>query len=369
MKKILILGNSSLVVFGFRGELIEEFILNNYEVVVAFPNRPFGDGEKISRDYGCTFIEVPMNRHGMNPIEEIKLFRLYIKTIKKVMPDVVLAYTVKCDTYGGIACRLLNVPFLPNITGLGKGLVSGGITKWMTTNLYRISVKNAECVFFQNEEDKNFFLENGIKFSRSIVLPGSGVNLEKFHILPYPDSEKIIFTYIARVMKAKGIEQFLEAARTIKQRHVNTEFHICGYCEEDYKDTIKREESAGTVIYHGLVENVLDYERNSNCIVLPTFHPEGISNVLLEAAACGRPIITTNRPGCRETVDDGITGFLVRERDSGDLIEKMEEFLSLSREQQCRMGLAGRKKVESQFDRKIVVKAYLNEINNLRGEQ
>lgn len=364
-KKILMLGNSHLVIFGFRGELIERLIKEGYAVTVAFPNGPFGEGEKTSQEYGCEFIEIPMNRRGKNPIQEIFLLRQYKKLIKKVKPDIVLAYTVKCDVYGGIACRQLNIPFIPNITGLGKGLDEGGITQKVTMMMYKLALKNAECVFFQNSQDRQFFIDNKIAFSRDRVLPGSGVNLDKYKPLPYPQSDNVVFTYIARVMKAKGIEQFLEAARTIKKESPNVEFHICGYCEEDYKTIIEQEEKNGIVVYHGLVKNVIDYERISHCIVLPTFHPEGISNVLLEAAACARPIITTNRAGCRETVDNGVTGYLIRERDSKDLINKMQQFLKLSTEEKRTMGIAGRKKIEAEFDRQIVVNAYLSEIRKV----
>lgn len=362
-KKVLILGNSHLVVFGFRGELIQRLVTDGHEVTVAFPNGPFGEGEKTSEEYGCRFVEVDMNRRGKNPFQDIILLRRYIKLIREVKPDVVLGYTVKCDVYGGIACRWCKTPFLPNITGIGKGLAEGGITQKITIGLYKLAVKKAQCIFFQNESDRQFFVENKIHFRKDVLLPGSGVNLTKFTPLPYPSDDKIVFTYIARVMKAKGIEQFLDAAREIRREYSDTEFHICGYCEEDYKQVIAEAEATGDVKYHGLVNNIVDYERESHCIVLPTFHPEGISNVLLEAAACARPIITTNRFGCKETVDDGVTGFLVKERDSEDLIEKMKRFLSLSNEQKKAMGIAGRAKIEKQFDRNIVVDAYVKEIS------
>lgn len=361
-KKILILGNSQLVVFGFRGELIEALIYEGYDVTVAFPNGPFGEGEKISTEFGCNFIEIPMNRRGKNPLEDILLLLRYIKLIKETNADIVLMYTVKCDVYGGLACELLNVSYIPNITGLGKGLTESGIVGKITKILYQFSMKNAQCVFFQNEYDKKYFDDNNICYKKGKVLPGSGVNIKKFVPIPYPSEKKMIFTYIARIMKAKGIEQFLDAARELHSE--NVEFHVCGYCEEDYKDIISKEERKGIITYHGLVENVIEYEKKSHCIVLPTFHPEGISNVLLEAAACARPIITTDRPGCREVVEHGINGFLVKERDSEDLIKKMKIFMSLSNEERAKMGVRGRKKIEDNFSRTIIVQAYMGEIRN-----
>lgn len=364
-KRVLLLGNSHLVIFGFRGELIEKLIKEGYEVIVSFPNGPFGEGEKTSKKYGCKFIEIPMNRRGKNPLQEFSLLRKYNKIIKEISPDVVLSYTVKCDVYGGIACDRLGIPFIPNITGLGKGLAEGGITKSITVGLYRRAVKKAKCVFFQNGNDKKFFDLSGIKYERSIILPGSGVNLERFKPLPYPTGDRVVFTYIARVMKAKGIDQFLDAAKAIKKIYPNTEFHICGYCEEDYKDIIDKASSEGIVVYHGLVKDIENYERMSSCIILPSFHPEGVSNVLLEAAASARPIITTDRPGCRDAVDNGSSGFLIKERNSEDLIDKIRQFLALSVGQRAQMGLAGRQKMEKEFDRQIVVDAYMREIEKI----
>lgn len=363
-KKILMLGNSHLVIFGFRGELITRLIQEGYEVVVSFPNGPFGEGEKTSKQYGCKFVEIPINRRGKNPIQELLLIKRYRDLVKQEKPDVVLAYTVKCDTYGGLACAMTKTPFIANITGIGKGLSEEGKLKSLVIRLYRAALKKAECVYFQNDQDEKFFIDNKICFHRSKMLPGSGVNLEKYIPLSYPKDDKVVFTYIARVMKAKGIEQFLDAAKGIKVEYPHAEFHICGYCEEDYKEIIDIEEKNGTVIYHGLVDNIIDYERLSHCIVLPSFHPEGISNVLLEAAACARPIITTNRAGCRETVNDGVTGYLVKERDSKDLINKMKLFLKLSYQGKMAMGIAGRKKIEAEFDRQIVVNEYLSAIED-----
>lgn len=362
-KNVLILGNSHLVVFKFRGELIERLIADGHNVTVCFPNGPFGEGEKTAKEYGCKFIENKMDRRGTNPFKDLFIIKEYCAVIRKVKPDVVLAYTVKPDVYGGIACRMMNVPFIPNITGLGKGLDEGGLVQKITVFLYKAAIKKAKCVFFQNTSDKAFFDTNKIKYKKGVILPGSGVNLNQFQPLPYPaENEPIRFIYVARVMKAKGIEQFFDAAHEIKKRFPDTEFHICGFCEEDYKDALEEKVRLGEVIYHGLVDDVREYEKNCHCIVLPSFHPEGISNVLLEGAACARPLITTDHAGCKETVDDRTTGFIVKQRDSQDLVEKMTTFIELPYEKKVLLGNMGRKKIESTFSRQIVVDAYLKEI-------
>lgn len=361
-KKILILGNSKLTVFGFRGELIQKLINLGYNVYVSFPNGPFGEGEQISKEYKCHFIETNISRRGTNPIDDLKLLNQYIKIIKKINPSMVLAFTVKCDIYGGLACRFLKVPFMPNITGLGKGLTEGKITKIITKFLYRISIKKSKCVFFQNENDKEFFIKNKIKFQDCVVLPGSGVNLDKFKILSYPNSKKIKFLYLARIMKAKGIDEYLEAAKEIKEENENVEFHICGYCEEDYKNIIDDYSNKNIIIYHGLVDDVVNYMKDCHCVVLPSFHPEGISNVLLEAAASARPIITTNMVGCKDTIINNKTGYLVEKKNASDLINKINKFIKLSNSEKKIMGLEGRNYVQDKFDRNKVIEEYLKKI-------
>lgn len=367
-KKILILGNSHLVVFKFRGELIRELVEKGYDVTVCFPNGPFGEGEKTSKEYGCQFIENHMDRRGTNPIKDLFIIKDYLSVIRKIKPDAVLAYTVKCDVYGGIACRILGVPFFPNITGLGKGLDEEGLIQKLTIFLYKLAIKRAKCVFFQNESDKSFFDQHNILYEKGIVLPGSGVNLQKFQPLPYPpESDPVRFIFVGRVMKAKGIEQFFDAAHAIKKVHPEVEFHVCGYCEEDYKAILDQKVSSGEIVYHGLVEDVREYEVKCHAVVLPSFHPEGISNVLLEGAACARPLITTDHAGCKETVEDGVTGFIVKQRDSESLIEKMSEFINISYDQKVQMGILGREKIEKEFSRQIVVNEYLCAIEDLVG--
>ena len=358
------LGNSGLVIFGMRGELIERLVKDGYDVVTSFPAGFLGEGKALSEQYGCSYAEIEIDRRGTNVVRDAVLLRDYLKLLRKVKPDVVLTYTVKCSIYGGVACRLLKIPYIVNITGLGKGLAEGGIRQKILVMLYKLSVRKAK-VFFQNKSDRQFFEDYKIISAKVGLLPGSGVNLEKYQPLPYPEDDKIIFTYIARVMKTKGIDEFLAAAETIKKEYSNVEFHICGYYEDDYKDIIEQAQKQGTIVYHGMVNDVRPYEEISHCIVLPTYHPEGISNVLLEAAACARPIITTNRPGCKEVVDDGINGYLVKEKDSQDLIQKMRQFMDLSWEARRDMGLAGRTKVEKEFDRQIVVEKYLEYIQNV----
>lgn len=364
-KRVLMLGSSGLGIFGLRGELIRRLVKDGYEVIVSFPSGFLGEGRELAEEYGCSFVEIAVDRRGKSIFNDLELLHNYMKLMEECKPDIVFTYTVKCNVYGGIACQKLRIPYVMNITGLGKGLAEGGATQKLLIMLYRISAKSAQCVFFQNENDRQFFIDYGIKYKRDSLLPGSGVNLEKYGPMPYPEEEMFVFTYIARVMKTKGIDEFLAAADTIHREVTNTEFHICGYYEDDYREIVEIAEKKGLIKYHGQVSDVRPYEAISHCIVLPTYHPEGVSNVLLEAAACARPIITTNRPGCAEAVEDGVTGYLIREKDSQDLIEKMRKFMALPRQERIDMGLAGRAKMEKEFDRQIVVEKYMEELQKL----
>lgn len=359
MSKILILANSDVGLYKFRKELIEELI-KVHKVTISLPN---GEFVKSLKDIGCEFIETKISRRGTNPITDLKLILQYKNIIKQVKPDIVLSYTIKPNVYGGIVCRMLKIPYIPNITGLGTAVENGGILQNLTLFLYKIALKKASCVFFQNEANKDFLLNKGIIKGRHKLIPGSGVNLSYYNILDYPKDDTINFLFISRVMKQKGIDQYLDTAEYIKKKYKNTHFHVLGFCEEEYEEKLNDMHTRGIIKYHGMQNDVLKFYKISHCTIHPTYYPEGMSNVLLESAACGRPIITTNRSGCKEIVDDGINGYVVEERNSKELIEKVEKFINLSYEDKKQLGLAGRTKVEKEFSRQIVVDAYMEEID------
>lgn len=361
--KILVLANFGMGLYNFRKELLEELIKKNHEVFISLPNDEYVP--KLVR-MGCNFINTPISRRGTNPITDFKLLMNYKKIINKIQPDVVLTYTIKPNVYGGLACRLAKVPYVANITGLGTAVENGGLLQKITLFLYKISLKNAKCVFFQNKENERFLKKKKIISGNHKILPGSGVNLNYYSLLDYPSDDNINFLFISRVMKEKGIDQYLDAATYIKKKYPNTMFHIVGFCEEEYGDKLKDMQNKGIIKYHGKQSDVRDFHKFSHCTIHPTYYPEGMSNVLLESAACGRPVITTNRSGCREIVDDGVNGYLVEQQNSQDLIDKIEWFLKLDFIAKERMGLSGRMKVESDFNRQIIVDAYLLEIDQIK---
>jgi len=231
--------------------------------------------------------------------------------------------------------------------------------------LYKYAFRKVYKVFFQNTENQQFFIEHNIAVKKQGLLPGSGVNLKRFPIQDYPESDAVRFAFISRIMKEKGIEQYLDAAVELKDKYPFAEFHLCGFCEKEYEGKLNEYAEKNIVIYHGMIRNVSAFLKNISCVVHPTYYPEGISNVLLEACASGRPIITTDRAGCREVVEDGITGFVCRQKDSEDLVKQIEKFLEMPLSQRRDMGLAGRRKVEREFDRQIVVNTYMEEISKI----
>lgn len=364
MKKILILCNSCVGLYKFRKELLIELKNNQYDIYVS---TPFDNLEtiKLLKEIKVKLIKTKIDRRGMNLLKDIILLFKYLVIFFKVKPNVILTYTIKPNLYGGVIARFLNIPYVMNITGLGTAIEIKSKLQKVLLLFYKVVIKKCSMVFFQNKNNQDFFLQNIFPKNYKLI-PGSGVNLQEYKLEEYPNDKIVKFLFVARIMKEKGIEFYLEVAKKIKTKYPNTEFHICGFCEENYKEVIDELVNKKVVIYHGQVNDMKKIYKKIHCIVHPTYYPEGISNVLLEAAATGRGIITTNRPGCQEVVDDYITGFLIKEKDIGDLYEKVEKFIQLNYEEKKKIGLQARKKVENEFNRDIVVNTYIKVLENLK---
>ncbi len=363
--KIAILANDTTYVYNLRREIIERLIADGNLVYIVGKVLDFHDELEIM---GAQLVDIDIGRHGTNLLSDVKLFFNYIRILLKKKPDIVLSYNIKPNVYGGMACKALGIRYMPNITGLGTAVEFPGPMQWLTTRLYKIGVSRAACVFFQNEENKQFFINHGMLSNefRIRLLPGSGVNLKFFPAVPYPEGETVNFLYVSRLMKEKGIDIYIAAAKLIWEKYKNVVFHVCGGCDDEkYLSILKEAEEAGYVIYHGSQKNMLPFFTMANCIVHPSYYPEGMSNVLLEAASSARAIITTDRSGCRETVDDGRSGYIIPIKDERALVDAIERFIALSWEEKRNMGLSGRTKMEKEFDRNIVVKAYAEEIGKL----
>lgn len=361
--KLLVLSNDANGMYLFRKEVLLAFRDQGYKTVVALPTDQYC---KKIEGLGFRVIPTELERRGSNPIHDLKLFLSYIKLLGEEKPDVVLTYTIKPNLYGGMACRIKRIPYLVNITGLGTALENPGIMGKVLIKFYQLVISKATCVFFQNEGNRNFMLNKGIKMEHSRLLPGSGVNLSEHPLSPYPtEKDGITFLSVLRIMKDKGIAEYLETAERISGEYTNTYFYLAGEYEEEtrqiYEPQIKALSEKGIIKYLGHIDNVPEVMAKSHVIIHPSYH-EGMSNVLLEAAACGRPVLASNIPGCREILRQGISGLLFSPGNTESLIQTVKKILSYTESDRREMGLKGREHVEDVFDRKKVIKAYLEEI-------
>lgn len=365
--KILILTNNFSGLHSFRKEVVKALRDVGHEVTIS---APFDSKREFFGEIGCSMIDTRFNRKGTNPIKDFSLVLNYCKLLKKTNPNVVLSYTIKPNLLGGIACQLYGVPQIANITGLGTAVENSGWLRKITIPLYRLGLRKANTVFFQNKANMVFCQDHKMVKGRQILIPGSGVNLQYHSYQDYPSREEPLrFIFISRLLREKGIEEYLFAAKAIKSKYPNTEFHILGECEDDYAGVIDQLQKDNYIVYHGNQLDVRPYIGQSCCTIHPSFYPEGMSNVLLESCAAGRPIITTDRPGCREIIENGVNGFVVKQQDKSDLVEIIERFINLPYEDKKRMGISARHKVEREFDRQIVVDAYLNEIAQIESKK
>lgn len=359
MKKILILSNSSSGLYEFRNEIVLDMLREN-EVYLSLPD--VDNYFELFEKEGANMLHTPFERRGMNPVKDLKLFQTYKKIIKDIKPDLVCTYTIKPNIYGGMACRVMRIPYVVNITGLGTAIQGGGTLAKVLLMMYRIATKKAECVFFQNKYNKDFMQSQGIAVDTAQMLPGSGVNLEVHSYKPYPSENPAIkILAVLRVMKDKGIEEFFELVDELGSDKVK--FILAGDYEEEtrdkYEPILKRLVAEGKLEYRGFVHDMDSLYAESHIIVHPSYH-EGLSNVCLEAAACGRMVVTTNVPGCKDTVEEGKTGLLCQARNSADLKRVINDALAMTTEDREEYGKAGRKYVENNYNREKVVEKYQN---------
>ena len=350
--QILILSNHSGGLYDFRKDLIAE--LKNYANVTAAV--PHNDRWEELCELADRVIELPVDRRGMNPVRDAKLFRQYSAMLKKVSPDLVLTYTIKPNIYGGLACRMARIPYAVNITGLGSAIENGGWLRRFVLALYKPALKGARVVFFENAGNRDTLVSAGVvPEGRDVVLNGAGVNLEDYPYQPYPQEGPVRFLFVGRVMHEKGVDELFAAAKRMKQEFGDgVEFHIVGSFEEAYKPVMDELEQSGVVRYHGYQPDMKPFYAMASCVVLPSYH-EGMSNVLLEAAASGRPLITSNIPGCREAVEDGVSGYLCPAKDADALYAAMRRFASLPQVEQAELGRRGRERMEQRFSKAAVV--------------
>ena len=351
-KKILVVTNHSYMLWQFRRELIQR-LMEDAEVVIS---TPFVGHEQDFAAMGCRMLETDVDRRGINPVTDFRLYNTYVKILKTERPDMVVTYSIKPNIYAGFVCRLHKIPYCVNVQGLGTAFQKKWLAKIVTV-MYRMALKKAKTVFFENAENAKIFREKKITPAwQQTVLPGAGVNLESYSYQEYPNNDKVRFLYLGRIMKEKGMDELFWAVQELRKECAGQfVLDLVGFFEDEYKEQVEKMTQDGIAVFHGFQENPRPYYGKADCVVLPSYH-EGMSNVLLEAAATGRPLITSDIPGCREAVKQGISGLLCPVKDRNALLHAMEDFLKLSKEERKAMGRAGRKYMEEQYDKEKVVK-------------
>lgn len=363
MAKIVLISSKDYNFYNFRRRLILQLQQIGHDVLLVCPK-----GEKMSffTEHGCRFTPLDMDRRGTSFINDLKLLYGYYRIFKKEKPDVVLTYTGKSSVYGGCVCRLLRLPCIVNNAGLLDTRYYSKLVSVILGVLYRVGFKKAACMMYQNTYERDYLnkvLKNSVHYRD---IPGSGVDLDEFVYNDYPDEkDTIIFNYVGRIVSIKGIKEYLDCAEQIHEKYLFTKFRIFGeYDDRQFEPRIKQLEEKGAVEYCGSKRNMVPYICESSAAIHVSYY-EGMTNVILEHGAIGRPSIVSNIPGCKEGVDNGVTGYIVALQDSKSLIDAVEKFILLTHDQRKKMGQSARAKMEREFDRNIVTNIYLEEINRI----
>lgn len=357
-KRVLFLSNHFKTLFWFRKELIKKLIDEGHEVYLSLPE----DENDFFTNMGCHILVTDVDRRGVNPKNDFKLIMFYKKMIPEINPDIIFSYTIKPNIYGSMASGK-KYKQICNITGTGATFLENNMVAKICKILYKVSVRKCYKVYFQNTGDRDFFIENNLVGNNYEMLPGSGCNLEEHSFKEMPTDEITRFIFIARVMKLKGIDEYLAAAKKIKESYPNAEFVIAGWNEEEeYKKIVAEYHDQGIVNYIGFRDDLDDWIAKCHCTVLPSHGGEGIPNVLLESAAAGRVCIGSRINGTMDVIDENVTGYLFETGNADSLAEQIEKFMKLSFEEKAAMGKAGREKIEREFDRSIVVNRYCDEV-------
>lgn len=370
--RILMTVNAAWNIWNFRRPLVEALTHDGHSItVLAPPDDAVPELERL----GCRVLPLEMSVKGLNPLEDLKLQRRIGRIFREERPDAVLSYTIKNNIFGARAAKRADLPFLPNVTGLGTAFLSGKLLQTVTEQLYRRSFAALPVVFFQNEDDRALFLDRRLlQEQQARLLPGSGIDLEHFApaAMPAPE-EPPTFLMIARLLRDKGVVEFVDAARMVKARHPQARFQLVGAVGSENRSAIGRETldawvAEGVVEYLGTTNDVRPAIAAASCVVLPSYR-EGAPRTLIEAAAMARPLIATNVPGCRAVVDRDVSGYLCGVKSAESLAEAMERFHALSTEARRAMGAAGRAKIEREFDQRLVVDAYREAVDLITGSR
>lgn len=375
---IALLTNNDDDVYCFRLELIQAILAAGYRMLISCPDGPkFEVMEDIGLKKNNTFIydDPPIDRRGTNVVSDAKLMMHYRALFKKHRPSVVLTYTAKPNVYASLVAHQLHIPVINNVTGLGSVVNETGIKKKLIMQLFKTAYRGSACIMFQNSTNMKLAKELGWVKGDCKLIPGSGVALERYPVQEYPEGgdgisgEPVVFNYIGRILHDKGVDDYIEAAKRVKKKYPNTEFNMLGFIEpteNHYEAELEELGKQGIVLYRGSQKDVKPWIKRAHGIIHPSTYGEGMSNVLLENASSGRLIITTDNPGCQETVEKGKTGFIYHGGDVDALVEKIDIVVrDMSNDDRKKMGIEGRKKVEAEFSRNVVIMTYMQKIKEL----
>ncbi len=356
--KILILTNHSYMFWQFRRELTEELLRRGHEVVIS---TPFAGHEDDLAALGCRVIETKLDRRGINPLTDLGLCRFYRRLMKDERPELVITYSIKPNIYGGMISKRLGIPYAVNVQGLGTAFQRPLLAR-LATFLYKRALRGAKTTFFENEGNAREFVRRGIQSAESqTLLRGAGINLEHYEMRPYPQDERMHFLYLGRIMKEKGMDELFSAVRRLADEGYEFLLDLVGFYEDEYKDEVDELCARKIAVFHGFQADPRPFYELSGCVVLPSYH-EGMSNVLLEAAATGRPLITSDIYGCREAVIEGESGLLCPQGDADGLYECMKQMLLTDASRRAQMGVRGREHMQATFEKSRVVGATLEKI-------
>jgi glycosyltransferase involved in cell wall biosynthesis len=367
-KTIVISINTAWNIFNFRAGLIRALAAAGHRVIALAPNDEYSP--RILA-LGAEFVPIEMDRKGTSPIQDLLLLANYLRILRRLKPDLFLGYTAKPNIYGSIAAQLVGCRVINNVSGLGTVFIRRSIVTTIVSTLYRFAFRRSSAVFFQNEEDCSQFLREGlVRPCQARLVPGSGVDLERFARRPFSNSapDAPIFLLIARLLRDKGVLEFVEAAREVKRIYPNARFRLLGFLDVDNQTAILREDldrwmDEGVVEYLGASDDVRPHIEAADCVVLPSYR-EGLPRSLLEGAAIGRPLIATDVPGCRHIVTDKENGLLCAVGDVASLAEAMRLMIEAGPEQRQLWGAASRARVVRDFDERLAIHLYLQAIDD-----
>lgn len=364
--KIAFVANTCWNIYNFRKGLVNHFISNGEEVIVLAPKDEYT--EQVAK-WGAKCIHTPLDGTGANPLKDFGYIKNLHSIFRSEKPDVILSFTIKSNIYTCLAGKINRIPVICNVSGLGTVFLVKGLSGKMAMVLYRLAFRFSSHIFFQNADDKRLFSSKiKVKDEKAGVLPGSGIDLGQFEPIPYPRSKKTRFVMVSRVIIEKGVREYAEAASSFSEEE-NVSFTLVGKFDEHHSRSVKKEElnhwiNSGWIEYKEHSDKIAEIIADHDAVVLPSYR-EGTSRTLLEGAAIGRPLLTSDVPGCRDVVRDGYNGFLFEAKNSKNIVDKLKLFLSLSHDERKQMAANSRALVQETYDEKIVIDMYASTIRRI----